>query len=33
MKLLTKVVVLPGRVTKLVEVDVLGARVWVVVEI
>lgn len=32
MKLLTKVVVLAGKVTKLVDVDVLGARVWVVVE-
>lgn len=32
MKLLNKVVVLAGRVTKLVEVDVLGAMVRVVVE-
>jgi hypothetical protein len=31
-KLLTKVVVLAGKVTKLVDVEVLGARVWVVVE-
>lgn len=32
MKLLIKVVVLAGSVTKLVQVDVLGAIVWVVVE-
>ena len=32
MKLLIKVVVLAGKVTKLVDVNVLGARVWVVVE-
>jgi hypothetical protein len=31
-KLLNKVVVLGGRLTKLVKVDVLGAMVWVVVE-
>jgi hypothetical protein len=31
-KLLIKMVVLAGSVTKLVEVDVLGATVWVVVE-
>lgn len=32
MKLLNIVVVLAGKVKKLVDVDVLGARVWVVVE-
>ena len=29
---MNKVVVLAGKVTKLVDVDVLGAMVWVVVE-
>ena len=32
LKLLVKVVVLAGTVTNLVEVSVLGARVWIVVE-
>lgn len=32
MKLLIKIVVVAGKVTKLVEVDVLGAMVWVVFE-